>query len=108
MSEVKETGHVEDSPEPVNADRASNEAMQDVEGRGWFSRERHDFFSYSYSWDTPTDMEAWITDEWEDFVTLGEEAKRATRSAWALGDADARVRLQVRISISRWIVRKDP
>jgi SAM-dependent methyltransferase len=107
IREVKETGHVDDFPEPLNADRASNEAMQDVEARGWFSRDRQEFFSYSYSWDMPTDMEEWIADEWQDFVALGEETKRSTRSAWALGDADARVRLQVRMLISRWSVRKD-
>ena len=107
IREVKGTGRVEDFPEPLNADRASNEAMQDVEARGWFSRDRQEFFSYSYSWDTPSDMEEWIADEWQDFVGLGEETKQATRSSWALGDADARVRLQVRMLISRWTVRKD-
>ena len=107
IREVKKTGHVDDFPEPLKADRASNEAMQDVEARGWFSRDRQEFFSYSYSWDMPSDMEEWIADEWQDFVALGEETKRATRSAWALGDADARVRLQVRMLISRWNVRKD-
>jgi hypothetical protein len=107
LREVKETGRVEDFPEPLYADRASNEAMQDVESRGWFTRDRQEFFSYSYSWDTPTDMEEWVADEWQDVVALREETKQVTRSAWAVGDADARVRLQVRMLISRWIVRKD-
>ena len=107
LREVKETGRVRDFPEPLNVDRASNEAMQDVEARGWFIRDRQDFFSYSYSWDTPSDMEEWIADEWEDFVAVEEETKQATRSAWALGDADARVRLQVRMLITRWKVRKE-
>lgn len=107
LREVKETGRVEDFPEPLNADRASNKAMQEVEARGWFTRDRQEFFSYSYSWDTPTEMEEWVADEWEDVVALREETKQATRSAWAVGDADARVRLQVRMLISRWVVRKD-
>jgi hypothetical protein len=52
-------------------------------------------------------MEEWIADEWEDFVAVEEEVKKATRSAWALGDADARVRLLVKMLITRWRVRKD-
>jgi hypothetical protein len=88
-------------------DRASNEAMKEVEVRGWFSRDREEFFSYSYSWDTPIEMEEWIADEWQDFATLDDETRRATRSAWALDDADARVRLRARIIIARWNVRKD-
>jgi hypothetical protein len=107
LREIKETGRVRDFPEPLNADRASNEAMQDVEARGWFARDRQEFFSYTYSWDTPSDMEEWIADEWEDFVAVEEEVKQATRSAWALGDADARVRLLVKMLITRWKVRKE-
>lgn len=104
--ESKETGQVEDLPEPLNADRASNAAMQEVESRGWFQREQEELFPFFYSWDTPSEMEQFIADDWSDFITLGEAAKWATRSAWAMGDADSRVQVRVKILITRWKVLK--
>ncbi|HSB02411.1 MAG TPA: hypothetical protein VLE49_17295 [Anaerolineales bacterium] len=98
----EETGRVDDLPEQVNADAASNEAMREAEARGWFQREREELFPFFYSWDTPTEMEEFIAEDWSDFIGLGEEAKRATRSAWATGDADSRVRVRVKILITKW------
>lgn len=99
---VQETGRVDDSPDPVNADRASNEAMKEVESRGWFRREREEFFPFFYAWDTPSEMEESVAEDWSDFIRLGEEAKKTTRATWAIGDADSRVRVRVKILISRW------
>jgi hypothetical protein len=104
--EVIETGHVEDRPEPLNADKASNEAMNEVESRGWFQREQEEFFSYLYSWDMPSEMEQFVAEDWSDFIGLSEEVKMATRSAWATADADSRVRVRVKILITRWKVVK--
>jgi hypothetical protein len=47
-------------------------------------------------------MEQWIDEEWTNFISLGDEARRATRSAWALGDADSRVRVRAKMLITRW------
>ncbi len=101
----EETGRADDLPDQINADAASNAAMREVERRGWFQREQEEFFPYFYSWDTPSEMEEFVADEWADFIGLGEETKKATRSAWALGDADSRVRVRVKILITRWRVR---
>ena len=103
---VQETGRVDDLPEPLNADRASNEAMREVESRGWFRREQEELFPFFYSWDTPSEMEQFIAEDWSDFITLREGAKWATRSAWAMGDADSRVQVRVKILITRWKVLK--
>jgi hypothetical protein len=96
------TGRVEDLPEQVNADTASNEAMREVESRRWFQREQEEFFPFFYSWDTPSEMEEFIAEDWSDFIGLSEEAKKATRAAWAISDADSRVRVRVKILITRW------
>lgn len=100
----QETGRAEDSPEPLHADMASNEAMQEVEARGWFRREQQDLFSFFYSWDTPSEMETFVAEDWSDFIELSDDVKKATRSAWAIGEADSRVRVRVKISIARWRV----
>ena len=92
LREVKRTGRVLDLPEQTEADIASNEAMQDAERQGWFAPERSELFQYVYSWDTPSEMEEFVKEEWQDFIELDDQMKRATRSAWAVADADGRVR----------------
>jgi hypothetical protein len=106
--EVRETGRVQDFPAGLADDEAANRAIVQAAKNGWFSRDKDQFFSYSYSWDTPNEMEEWIDDEWQDVIAVNEETKQATRSAWALSDADAQIRLQVRMQIARWKVLKDP
>lgn len=104
---VQPTGRVDDLPDQVNADVSSNEAMRQVESRGWFKREQEDFFPYFYSWDTPSEMEEFIADDWSDFIGLSDEARQATRSAWAIGDADSRIRLRLKMLITRWKKRSE-
>ena len=101
-SRIKETGRATDLPEQTSGDLAANSAMKEAEGRGWFSRDREEFFPFFYSWDTPSEMEEFIAEDWADFIALSDEAKQATRSAWALADADSRVRVRVKILLSRW------
>lgn len=105
---VRETGRVQDYPGILADDEAANRAIAEAAANGWFSRDRADSFSYHYTWDTPSEMEEWIDIEWEDFVTMDEESRRVTRSAWALADADTQVRLRVRMMIARWSVSKEP
>lgn len=107
IREVRHTGRVQDFPIGLADDEAANRAIAQASENAWFARDKQEFFSYSYSWDTPGEMEEWIETEWEDFIAMDEETKRATRSAWALGDADAQVRLKVKMLIASWNVLKD-
>ena len=100
--ESKLTGRVNDFEVGIADDTAANRSMAEAESNGWFIREREEFFAYVYSWDTPHEMEEWIDDEWNDFIELDEEAKHATRSAWALSDGDARAQLRMKMLIGRW------
>lgn len=100
--ETHATGRVTDLPLGLADDEAANRAMDEAESKRWYLREREEFFPLYYVWDTASEMEEWIETEWEDFIGLGEETRRATRSAWALGDADSRVRVQVKMLITRW------
>jgi hypothetical protein len=99
---TQETGRVMDLPEQVNDDIAANQAIMEAERRGWFARDTEEFFPFFYSWDTPREMEEFIEEDWADFVELNEEAKKATRSAWALANADSRVRVRMKVLLSRW------
>ena len=100
--ETRQTGTMTDLPLGLEDDTAANQSMSEAERRRWFLRESEELFSIYYLWDGASEMEAWIDTEWEGFVGLGEETRRATRSAWALGDADSRVRVEVKVLITRW------
>jgi len=102
LREIRRTGRVEDLPEQTNGDIASNEAMKEVEKRGWFKRGQDELFPFFYSWDTPSEMEEFVDDDWSDFVGMEEDTRRATRAAWAVADADSRVRIGVEIWLARW------
>jgi hypothetical protein len=102
----RETGRVDDLPAQVEGDVAANEAISEVESRGWFEREQEQYFPFFYSWDTPSEMEEFIADDWSDFIQLSEAAKQATRAAWASASAEARVQIRVQILITRCKVRK--
>lgn len=100
--EIRATGHVQDLPLGLGDDEAANRSIAQAEQNRWFAREAEEFFPFCYTWDSPSAVEEWITDEWHDFIQLEEESKQATRSAWALGDADATIRVKGKILITRW------
>ena len=99
---IKQTGRVMDLSEQLNGDIAANQAINEAESHGWFRRDQEEFFPFFYSWDTPSEMEEFIEEDWVDFIDLSEEAKKATRSAWALGDADSRVRVHMKVLLAKW------
>lgn len=99
---VVESGRVDDLPEQISGDVASNKAMQEVESRGWFTRESEELFPFFYSWDTPSELEKFVDEDWSDFIALSDEGRKSTRAAWAVGNADSRVRIRVKILITRW------
>ena len=76
--------------------------MDEAARRDWFTLEQGKRFSLFYSWDTASDMEQFLHEEWEGFVQLDEEVSRATKSAWAVAVADARVRVRASMLINRW------
>jgi hypothetical protein len=104
---VRETGRMQDFPPGLADDKAANQSIAQAAENGWFARDREEFFSYDYVWDTPSEMEEWIVDEWHDFIAVDEETKQFTRSTWALGDADTQIRVRVKMLITRWKVLKD-
>lgn len=107
ISAVRGTGHVQDLDPCIRDDEAANRSMARAEQQRWFIREAEDFFPFTYSWDTPSEMEEWIDTEWSDSILFDDESKQATRSAWASADADARVQIKARMLITRWKVTRD-
>jgi hypothetical protein len=100
--EYREIGRLQDLPAGLADDQAANRAMDEVARRGWFALEQGERFSLFYSWDTPNDMEKYVREEWDDFMHLDEDISRAVKSAWAIAEADARVRVRAGMLINRW------
>ncbi|MBE7436196.1 MAG: hypothetical protein HS100_19930 [Anaerolineales bacterium] len=104
---VSSTGHrvagkLMDMPVGIADDNAAFKAMKEVEALGWFSKEKGDEFGFFYIWDTPSEMKSYIDEEWEDFEKLDDDLYRKTSSLWASANADARVRVRVKMWIAAW------
>ena len=98
----REVGTLTDLPEGLSDDEAANNAMEEAARRKWFALEQAERFSLFYSWDTANDMEQFLREEWDSFVQMDEEVSRAAKSAWAVADADARVRVRASMIVNRW------
>jgi SAM-dependent methyltransferase len=99
---LKIAGHLNDMPLGQTDDKAAFATMRDVESRGWFTREREEEFAFFYYWDTPSEMKEWMDQEWDDFVKMENDVYRKAQSLWASANADARVRVRVKMLITRW------
>lgn len=101
-SENKEAGRATDLSAPLSDDDAANQAIAEVSRKGWFLRELAQVFPFFYYWDTPKEMQEYIDDTWDDVIRIEEALWVKLRSLWATSEADARVRIRVKMSIARW------
>jgi len=101
-NEYRQVGRLKDAPEGLADDEAANYAIDEAARQGWFTLESGRHFSLFYSWDTPNDMLEFLREEWESFVELDGEVAQAAKSAWAVANADACVRVRVDMLINRW------
>lgn len=97
-------GRLNDLPQGVADDEAANQAIGQVERRGLFIKEKESEFDFFYYWDTPSEMKEFMETEWEDFEKLEEDVYRKTSSAWVSAGADARVRVRVKMLITKWTI----
>ena len=102
---IQAAGQLTDMPIGQADDEAAFRAMREVESRGWFSREREEEFSFFYYWDTPSEMKEFMDEEWEDFEKMEENVYHSAQSLWATANADARVRVRVKMLITKWANR---
>ncbi len=89
-------------PEGLADDAAANQAMADATAQGLLVREQQEVFPFHYYWDSPAEMQKYVEEEWTDWLGIEESVWKEVRSKWAVADADARVRIQVDMLITRW------
>ena len=95
-------GRLTDLPVALADDEAAFKAMREAESRNWFIKEKEEEFDFFYYWDTPSEMKEFMDTEWEDFEKLEEHVFEAVKSAWAVANADARIRVRVKMLITKW------
>jgi hypothetical protein len=105
-AQQREAGRATDLPEPLADDAAANAAMAEAARSGRWVRELQEQFPLLYYWDTPDEMSEYIGEDWSDVITVEEPVWRALKSAWSTADPDARVRLRMKMLITRY--RKVP
>ena len=104
--EDREVGRATDLPEPLADDEAADQVMAEALQQGWFLREREQVFSFFYYWDTPKEMQEYIDATWDDVIRIEEELWQRLSSLWATANADARVRIRMKMSIASWRKQK--
>jgi hypothetical protein len=102
-SVIATAGFLVDMPVGIADDQAAFAAMREAESRGWYRKEREEEFAFFYYWDTPSEMKEFMEEEWEDFEKLEEDVYQKTKSLWASANADARLRVRVKMHIAKWI-----
>jgi hypothetical protein len=95
-------GRLNDTPTGLKDDEAAFKAMREVKSRGWYIKEIEEEFALFYYWDTPSEMKEFMETEWEDFEKLEADVFQKTKSLWAIANADARVRVRVKMLITKW------
>ena len=100
-----EVGRLTDLPVAIADDKAASQAMLEAESRGWFVKERELEFPFFYYWDTPSEMKEFMETEWDGFEKLENDVFEAVKSAWAVANADARLRIRVKLIITKWGIK---
>jgi SAM-dependent methyltransferase len=99
---VQEAGRVTDLVEPLSDDQAADQAVAEIGKRGWFVRKREETFPFFYYWDTPKEMQEYISETWYDVINIDDKLWNDLRSLWAISNTDARVRIRLKMLIVRW------
>jgi len=101
-AEQHEVGRCTDLVEPLADDAAANAAMADAIESGQWGRDLQETFPLFYYWDTPDEMREYVDEDWSDVITIEEPLWHALRSAWATADPETRVRLRMKMQITRY------
>ena len=95
-------GRLNDMPRGQADDEAAFKAIREAESRRWYVKEKEEEFAFFYCWDTPSEMKEFMETEWEDFEKMDESVYRSAQSLWSQANADAQVRVRVKMLITKW------
>jgi hypothetical protein len=95
-------GRARATKDELDHQAAASLAQASEEAEKRLLRESRDLFSYAYDWDSPNEMRRSIEGDWSDSLSIDDELWRSLAGAWAGSDADARLRLNLQVVITRW------
>jgi SAM-dependent methyltransferase len=98
----REVGRLTDMPTGLADDAAAERAIAEAAQRGWFVRESELTFPFFYYWDTPREMKEYTQEKWTDFLQLEKDTYSAAQSMWAAAGPGSRVRVRMKLRLSRW------
>ena len=78
--EVRRAGMADQLPEDRALDEAANRSIAEAEVQNWFVKEREQFFTFNYYWDSPKEMQEYVEAEWSHSITIDEEAYEILKS----------------------------
>ena len=99
--EISIAGQVDDSAD-LPDDIAANQAVTEVITRGIYLKQQEERFDYAFYWEKLEDLEAYIEDQWSDWVILPQEVSRKARSLTNEYAKNVRYRIRVDMLISRY------
>ena len=99
---IVEAGRLTDLPTALADNEAASHAVLEAHSHGWFTRNLEEEFPLFYYWDTPSEMSEFLETEWDEFEKLEESEFAAVKSVWATANADARIRIRVKMLITKW------
>jgi hypothetical protein len=95
-----EIGRLTDLPIGLGDDLAANTALEEAARLGWFKLKSEITFPLYTYWDNPDEMIRYVSERWADFVQLGDNIQKATRTAWAAAGTNRRVRLRLKMLLA--------
>lgn len=99
---IRVMGRLTDLPAGLSDDEASNQAVEETARRGWFIQEEEQIFPAYLYWDAPDEMAVYMAERWSDFVKLEDPILAAAQSAWEAAGVDRRVRVRLKMLLTRW------
>ncbi|MEE9167013.1 MAG: hypothetical protein V3U24_06090 [Candidatus Neomarinimicrobiota bacterium] len=105
--QVKPAGFVDDTAE-IPTDIACSESLEKVTEQEWFHREREESFDYLWYWDTIDEMKDYMEENWDPTPILPKMVFSKARQLLTSSGNGARVRLRMRLLISRYRKRQRP
>lgn len=95
-------GRLTDMPIGLADDSAAFHAMREAESLGLYSKIKDGDFDFFYTWDTPSEMKKYLDEEWADFENLEDDLYQRASAMWASANADARVRVRMKMWVAAW------
>ena len=100
--QILKTGRLTDLPLGLSDDQAANISVETALRMGLYGREKVIVFYLNIYWDDPDEMIVYVSEKWADYLSMGDEIRKTTRNTWKKSGADKKVRIRLKMLLTRW------